>query len=39
MGESQVFVDPGWRSGEAIAAWLEGLPDTANSGDIYAVRP
>jgi membrane glycosyltransferase len=39
MGESQIFVDPGWRSGEEIAAWLQSLPDTANSGDIYAMRP
>ena len=39
LGESQVFVHPGWRSGEEIAAWLASLPDTANSGDIYAMRP
>jgi hypothetical protein len=28
-----------WRSGREIAAWLEALPDSANSGDIYALRP
>jgi hypothetical protein len=27
-----------WRSADAIRRWLDGLPDAANSGDIYAVR-
>jgi FkbM family methyltransferase len=39
LGESQVFVHPGWRNAEEIAAWLKSLPDTANSGDIYAMLP
>ena len=39
LGESQTFVHPGWRSSQEIAAWLEGLPDAANSGDIYALLP
>jgi membrane glycosyltransferase len=39
LGESQTFVHPGWRSGQEIAAWLESLPDAANSGDIYALLP
>ena len=39
LGESQVFVHPGWRSAEEIAAWVAGLPDAANSGDIYAMLP
>jgi membrane glycosyltransferase len=37
LGESQTFVHPAWRSGREIAAWLEALPDAANSGDIYAM--
>jgi FkbM family methyltransferase len=37
LGESQTFVHPAWRSGQEIAAWLEALPDAANSGDIYAM--
>jgi membrane glycosyltransferase len=39
LGESQTFVHADWRSGQEIAAWLDGLPDTANSGDIYAMLP
>jgi membrane glycosyltransferase len=39
LGESQTFVHSGWRSGEEIAAWLESLPDAANSGDVYALLP
>jgi membrane glycosyltransferase len=37
LGESQTFVHPAWRSGQEIAAWLQALPDAANSGDIYAM--
>jgi membrane glycosyltransferase len=37
LGESQTFVHTTWRSGREIAAWLEALPDAANSGDIYAM--
>jgi hypothetical protein len=39
LGESQTFVHANWRSGQEIAAWLTSLPDTANSGDIYATLP
>jgi FkbM family methyltransferase len=38
LGESQTLVHGTWRSADAIRAWLSGLPDEANSGDIYAVR-
>jgi len=37
LGESQSLGD--WRSAEAIADWLEALPQAANSGDIYARLP
>jgi FkbM family methyltransferase len=36
LGESQTLVHGRWLSAEAIAAWLAGLPDAANSGDVYA---
>ena len=38
LGESQTLVHDAWRSADAIRRWLTGLPDEANSGDIYAVR-
>jgi FkbM family methyltransferase len=38
LGESQTLAHGAWRSADAIRRWLVGLPDTANSGDIYAVR-
>jgi FkbM family methyltransferase len=38
LGESQTLVNGTWRSADAIRRWLTGLPDEANSGDIYAVR-
>jgi hypothetical protein len=38
LGESQTLVHGAWQSADAIRAWLTGLPDTANSGDIYAVQ-
>ena len=34
LGESQELGE--WRSAAEIAQWLEALPHTANSGDIYA---
>jgi FkbM family methyltransferase len=37
LGESQTFVNADWDGGEQIARWLAGLPQAANSGDIYAV--
>jgi len=36
LGESQALVHPFALDGEAIAAWLAGLPQEANSGDVYA---
>jgi FkbM family methyltransferase len=36
IGESQVFSHDDWLNGVEIAAWLNGLPQSANSGDIYA---
>ena len=39
LGESQSFVHAGWCSADDIAAWVAGLPDAANSGDIYAMLP
>jgi membrane glycosyltransferase len=39
LGESQTFVHHSWRTGREIAAWLEALPEAANSGDIYAMLP
>jgi FkbM family methyltransferase len=38
LGESQTLAHGTWRSADAIRRWLAGLPDDANSGDIYAVR-
>jgi FkbM family methyltransferase len=38
LGESQTLVHGTWRSADAMRRWLAGLPDDANSGDIYAVR-
>jgi FkbM family methyltransferase len=36
LGESQTFVGDDWVGSEQIAHWLAGLPQAANSGDIYA---
>jgi len=36
LGESQTFVND-WVNAEAVARWLRDLPQSANSGDIYAV--
>jgi FkbM family methyltransferase len=38
LGESQTLVHGTWRSADVMRRWLIGLPDEANSGDIYAVR-
>jgi FkbM family methyltransferase len=38
LGESQTLVHGAWQSADAIRHWLSNLPDTANSGDIYAVQ-
>jgi FkbM family methyltransferase len=38
LGESQTLVHGAWQTADAIRAWLSDLPDTANSGDIYAVQ-
>lgn len=37
LGESQCLEHADWLSAPAIQAWLDRLPDHANSGDIYAV--
>ena len=36
LGESQMFVHADWLDAQALLAWLDALPDSANSGDIYA---
>ena len=36
LGESQQLVEGGWRDAAAMAAWIAGLPQRANSGDVYA---
>ena len=36
LGESQTFVDAEWIDGVSIARWLAALPQSANSGDVYA---
>jgi len=36
LGESQTLVFGNWQSVDSIRRWLIGLPDIANSGDIYA---
>jgi FkbM family methyltransferase len=38
LGESQSFVNADWVAGEQIARWLLGLPQAANSGDVYAAH-
>jgi FkbM family methyltransferase len=36
LGERHALVHPEWQSAERIAAWLDALPQSANSGDVYA---
>lgn len=36
LGETQQLVHERWLSAETMAAWVAGLPQSANSGDIYA---
>jgi FkbM family methyltransferase len=36
LGETQRLVFNQWVDAQAIEQWLEALPDSANSGDIYA---
>jgi len=38
LGASASLVHAHWLSAEAIGRWIEGLPEAANSGDIYAIR-
>jgi FkbM family methyltransferase len=38
LGETQRLVFARWVDGKALRHWLEALPDSANSGDIYARR-
>ena len=36
LGESHILVHRDWVSAEEITGWLRSLPQSANSGDIYA---
>jgi hypothetical protein len=38
LGESRTLVHDDWQSAEAIGRWLDALPMSANSGDVYASR-
>jgi FkbM family methyltransferase len=38
LGESLAFVHPRKLAAQEMTQWLMGLPDRANSGDIYATR-
>ena len=38
LGETQRLTFPRWIDAEAIERWLEALPGSANSGDIYVRR-
>ena len=37
LGESQVLLHEPWLESDTMAAWLDSLPQAANSGDIYAI--
>ncbi len=37
LGETQRLVHPDWLGVDAMRAWLDALPRSANSGDIYAL--
>jgi len=37
LGESQTLVFDRWVDRDTMAAWIDSVPHTANSGDIYAV--
>jgi FkbM family methyltransferase len=39
LGESQRLAFTRWVDAETIERWIEALPDSANSGDIYARLP
>jgi hypothetical protein len=39
LGESQCLAFTRWVDAETIERWIEALPDSANSGDIYARLP
>jgi FkbM family methyltransferase len=36
VGENQMLAHEAWLTAEQIARWIGALPDTANSGDVYA---
>jgi FkbM family methyltransferase len=38
LGESQRLLHASWADVDGIRAWLDALPASANSGDIYALR-
>jgi FkbM family methyltransferase len=37
LGEGQHLLHPTWLDADGIRAWLDALPQNANSGDIYAL--
>lgn len=37
LGETQTLAHDAWLTAPQMAQWLAGLPDAANSGDVYAV--
>jgi hypothetical protein len=39
LGESHILVHRDWVSSKEITGWLRSLPQSANSGDIYARLP
>ncbi|MEA3638770.1 MAG: FkbM family methyltransferase [Lamprobacter sp.] len=38
LGASASLIHAQWLSAEEIGGWIKGLPEAANSGDVYAVR-
>ncbi|RAI35205.1 FkbM family methyltransferase [Rhodoplanes roseus] len=38
LGESHAFVHGAWQTAEQMKVWIAGLPQEANSGDVYAIR-
>jgi hypothetical protein len=39
LGESHILVYRDWVRADEITGWLRSLPQSANSGDIYACLP
>jgi hypothetical protein len=38
LGAGRSLIHAHWLSAEAMANWINGLPESANSGDVYARR-